>query len=50
MLTSAPCIVSRQKARGQALMILELDEKLPASAIKQILAIPDVYTAKTITL
>jgi D-3-phosphoglycerate dehydrogenase / 2-oxoglutarate reductase len=43
-------LVSRQKARGQALMILELDEKLPASAIKQILAIPDVYTAKTITL
>ncbi|HSW57669.1 MAG TPA: phosphoglycerate dehydrogenase, partial [Dehalococcoidales bacterium] len=42
--------VARQKARGQALMILDLDEELPASAIKKILAIPDVYSAKTILL
>jgi D-3-phosphoglycerate dehydrogenase len=42
--------VARLKARGQALMILDLDEALPQKAIKQILAIPDVYTAKTITL
>lgn len=42
--------VSRQKARGKALMILDLDEKLPAEVIKKILAIPDVYTAKAIAL
>ncbi len=40
--------VSRQKARGQALMILDLDEKLPETAIQKIRAIPDVYTAKVI--
>jgi D-3-phosphoglycerate dehydrogenase len=42
--------VSRQKARGQALMILDLDETPPDSAIKKILAIPDVYSAKSVTL
>jgi D-3-phosphoglycerate dehydrogenase / 2-oxoglutarate reductase len=42
--------VSRQKARGQALMILDLDETLPASAVNKLLAIPDVYTAKVVTL
>ncbi len=42
--------VSRQKARGKALMILDLDEKLPDETIKKILAIPDVYTAKAIAL
>lgn len=40
--------VSRQKARGQALMILNLDERLPEEAKQKILAIPDVYTAKSI--
>jgi D-3-phosphoglycerate dehydrogenase / 2-oxoglutarate reductase len=40
--------VSRQQARGKALMILDLDETLPEAAIKKILEIPDVYTAKTI--
>jgi D-3-phosphoglycerate dehydrogenase / 2-oxoglutarate reductase len=42
--------VSRQKARGQALMILDLDERLPEEARQKILAIPDVYTAKVIKL
>jgi D-3-phosphoglycerate dehydrogenase len=42
--------VSRQQARGQALMILDLDEPLPSEAKQKILAIPDVYTAKAITL
>jgi D-3-phosphoglycerate dehydrogenase / 2-oxoglutarate reductase len=41
--------VSRQQPRGKALMILDLDEKLPESAIQKVLAIPDVSTAKTIT-
>jgi len=40
--------VSRLKARGQALMILDLDEELPEEARQKILAIPDVYTAKGI--
>jgi D-3-phosphoglycerate dehydrogenase / 2-oxoglutarate reductase len=40
--------VGRLKARGQALMILDLDEQLPESAKKKIAAIPDVYTAKAI--
>ncbi len=42
--------VGRQKARGQALMILDLDEPLPEIAREKILAIPDVYTVKAITL
>ncbi len=40
--------VSRLKARGQALMILDLDEQLPEEARQKVLAIPDVYTAKAI--
>jgi len=42
--------VGRQKARGQALMILDLDEPLPESARKKLMAISDVYTAKAIVL
>jgi D-3-phosphoglycerate dehydrogenase / 2-oxoglutarate reductase len=41
--------VSRQQPRGKALMLLDLDEKLPESAIQKLLAIPDVYSAKTIS-
>jgi D-3-phosphoglycerate dehydrogenase / 2-oxoglutarate reductase len=41
--------VARQQARGKALMILDLDEKLPDEARKKILAITDVYSAKAIT-
>jgi D-3-phosphoglycerate dehydrogenase / 2-oxoglutarate reductase len=40
--------VSRLKARGQALMILDLDEALPDSAIKKIISLQDVYSAKAI--
>jgi D-3-phosphoglycerate dehydrogenase len=40
--------VSRLKARGQALMILDLDEQLPEAAKKKIESIPDVFTAKAI--
>jgi D-3-phosphoglycerate dehydrogenase len=40
--------VSRQKARGQALMILDLDETLPDSAIKKLEAIPDIYSARSV--
>jgi len=42
--------VSRLKPRGQALMVLGLDEPLDEEQIKQILSIPDVYTAKIIKL
>jgi D-3-phosphoglycerate dehydrogenase / 2-oxoglutarate reductase len=42
--------VSRLKARGQALMILDLDEALPQSAISKLMALQDVYTAKAINL
>jgi D-3-phosphoglycerate dehydrogenase len=42
--------VSRQQARGKALMILDLDEQLPEAARQKILAIPDVYAAKAIAL
>ncbi len=41
--------VGRLKARGQALMILDLDEALPESAKKKLAAISDVFTAKAIT-
>ena len=40
--------VSRLKARGQALMILDLDEALPEPAKKKIAAITDVSTVKAI--
>jgi len=40
--------VGRLKARGQALMILDLDEALPEAAKNKIAAIPDVLTAKAI--
>jgi D-3-phosphoglycerate dehydrogenase len=42
--------VSRLKPRGQALMILALDEPLPEEQQQKILAVPDVYTAKLVKL
>ena len=42
--------LSRLKPRGQALMVLELDEPLKEEHMKQILSIPDVYTAKLVKL
>ncbi len=42
--------LSRLKPRGQALMILALDEPLPEKYQKQILALPDVYSAKLVKL
>ena len=40
----------RLQPRGQALMILALDEPLPEEQRQEILAIPDVYTAKLVKL
>jgi D-3-phosphoglycerate dehydrogenase len=42
--------VSRLKRRGQALMILALDEPLSETQRQQILSIPDVYSAKLVKL
>jgi D-3-phosphoglycerate dehydrogenase len=42
--------LARLKPRGQALMVLELDEPLNEAQIKLILAIPDIYTAKLVEL
>jgi D-3-phosphoglycerate dehydrogenase len=42
--------VSRLKPRGQALMILALDEPLSEEEQQKILAVPDVYTAKLVKL
>ena len=42
--------VGRLKPRGQALMILALDEPLPEEQLEQILSIPDIYTAKLVKL
>lgn len=42
--------VSRLKPRGQALMTLALDENIGDTQRKKILAIPDIYTAKTVKL
>ncbi len=42
--------LSRLKLRGQALMILALDEPLPEEQRQQILSIPDVYSAKLVRL
>ncbi len=40
--------VARQAARGQALMILDLDERLPEAAKQMIRSIPDVFISKEI--
>jgi D-3-phosphoglycerate dehydrogenase len=40
--------VSRLKPRGQALMILALDEALPDKVLKQIRAIPGITDAKLV--
>jgi D-3-phosphoglycerate dehydrogenase len=42
--------LSRLKPRGQALMILALDELLTEEQRQQILSLPDVYTAKVVKL
>ena len=43
-------LVGRLKPRGQAMMILVLDEPVSESVRKQILAIPDIYSAKMVKL
>ena len=42
--------LSRLKLRGQALMILAVDEPLPEEQRQQILSLPDVYTVKLVKL
>jgi D-3-phosphoglycerate dehydrogenase len=42
--------LGRLKPRGQALLVLTLDEPLPEKQQKQILAIPDVYSVKLVGL
>lgn len=42
--------VSRLKPRGQALMILAVDEPLPEEQCQKLLSIPDIYTAKVVKL
>jgi len=42
--------VSRLKPRGQAFMILVLDEPLPDSGLQQVLSMPDIHTAKLVRL
>ncbi len=42
--------LGRLKRRGQALLVLTLDEPLPEAVQQQILAIPDVYSVKMVEL
>ncbi len=42
--------VGRLKKRGQAIMVLALDEPLNEAQLKKIQAVPDVYTAKLVKL
>lgn len=42
--------VGRLKPRGQALMVLALDEPLPEKQRQQVKSLPDVYTAKLVKL
>ena len=42
--------VSRLKPRGQALMILAVDEPLSDEQCQQIMSIPDIYSAKVVKL
>jgi D-3-phosphoglycerate dehydrogenase / 2-oxoglutarate reductase len=43
-------LLGRLKPRGQAMMILALDEALPETVRQKILAIPDIKTAKQVKL
>ncbi|OGN99555.1 MAG: phosphoglycerate dehydrogenase [Chloroflexi bacterium RBG_13_52_12] len=42
--------LGRLKPRGQALLVLSLDEPLPVKAQQEILAFPDVYSVKLVAL
>jgi D-3-phosphoglycerate dehydrogenase len=42
--------LARLKLRGQALMILALDEPLPEKQIQEILDLEDVHTAKVVKI
>jgi D-3-phosphoglycerate dehydrogenase len=42
--------VGRLEPRGQALMLLALDREISEEVRQQLLAIPDVYTAKLVKL
>jgi len=42
--------LGRLKARGEALMVLALDEPLPEEQRQKILSLPDVYNAKLVKL
>ena len=42
--------VGRLKPRGQALMILVLDEPLPEAQRQQMLSLPDIYSVKLVKL
>jgi len=42
--------VGRLKARGHAIMVVDLDEPLSEKHLQKILSIPDVYTAKLVKL
>jgi len=42
--------LSRLKPRGKALMILALDEPLDEEHLQEILALPGIYSAKTVKL
>jgi len=42
--------LGRLKSRGQALLVLTMDEPLPEEQQQQILAIPDVYSVKLVEL
>ena len=42
--------LSRLQPRGEALMILALDEPLGEELLQEILALPGIYSAKTVKL
>ncbi len=42
--------VGREKVRGRALMVLGLDDELPASLLAQIASIPNIFSARTAKL
>jgi len=42
--------VGRLKARGRAIMVVDLDEPLSEGQLKQIWSIPDIYSAKLVKL
>jgi len=46
----AGMLVGRETPRGPALMVLQVDEEVPAEALREIEQVPDVSTTRVVHL